>query len=61
MVIVCLSLNEGSLLALHREVIDFKTHVAFSNCLWSVLICQEVNFVVCKVWIVMKFVERRLF
>ena len=61
MVIVCLSLNEGGLLALHREVIDFKTHVVFSNCLWSVLIRQEVNFVVCKVWVAMKFVERRLF
>ena len=49
MVIVCLSLNEGGLIAIHREVIDFNTHVAFSNSPWSVLIRQEVNFVVCKV------------
>ena len=56
MVIVCLSLNEGGLIAIHREVIGFNTHVAFSNSLWSVLIRQEVNFVVCKVWVVMKFV-----
>ena len=56
MVIVCLSLNEGGLIAIHREVIGFNTHAAFSNSPWSVLIRQEVNFVVCKVWVVMKFV-----